>query len=119
MTSLIQSRIGNGCLFVYEGDPILYKTTGACLATRFIFPSHLATYDEAKAVGVDTVGEVKRIMASQPSVVVIGQKPVWMHPNFDTRRVVEAALARDYRCNARASVGTRKYQICERLMAAG
>ena len=119
MTSLIQSRLGTGCLYVYEGDPILYKTTGACLATRYIFPSHLDTAVEAKAIGVDPVHEVERIMATMPSVVVLGQSPIWVHPNLETRRVVETALARGYRCDTTAWVGQSEYEICERRKIAG
>jgi len=119
MTSLIQSRLGTGCLYVYEGDPILYKTTGACLATRYIFPSHLDTTVEAKAIGVDPVREVERIMATKPAVVVLGQSPIWVHPNLETRRVVETALGRGYRCDTTAWVGQSEYKICDRRMIAG
>ena len=29
------------CLFVFDGEPILYHLTGCCLPTRYPFPTHL------------------------------------------------------------------------------
>ncbi|NWP05635.1 hypothetical protein GY977_22845, partial [Escherichia coli] len=30
------------CLYVFDGEPALYRLTGSCLPTRWSFPSHLS-----------------------------------------------------------------------------
>ena len=58
----------HGCLYVYNGYPALYLLTHACLPTRWVFPGHLDTADEASAaaIGVDPMAEEARILRSRP-----------------------------------------------------
>jgi 4-amino-4-deoxy-L-arabinose transferase-like glycosyltransferase len=118
LTALIQPRLQGGCLFLFDGDPILYQTTGACFATRYVFTSHLTNATEAKALGVDPAAETRRILASAPSVVVMTEAPKWELTNTTTRGIVEAAVARDYVPIGRMPVGVKRYLVYARAKAA-
>jgi 4-amino-4-deoxy-L-arabinose transferase-like glycosyltransferase len=82
-------------LFVYDGEPILYLLTGARLATPYAFPNHLNQTKEAPAIGVDQAAEVRRVMASRPSVVVVTDQPGGDR-NPATWEIMRGALARNY-----------------------
>ncbi|MDB5662684.1 MAG: hypothetical protein JWN59_1022, partial [Sphingomonas bacterium] len=90
-----------GCLFVFQGPPILYQRSGACAASRFLFPAHLNYLGEARAIGVDPAAETRRLIASRPTVIVSSRRAAINDPNPATWDIVEAALRRDY-----ALVGT-------------
>ncbi len=92
----IAAELDGGCLYQYQGMSVFYRLTDACLATRYIFPDHLATAPEATAVGVNVAAEVRRIMASRPAVVLVDDDEKPYMPNHQTRAIVDAALARDY-----------------------
>lgn len=94
-----------GCLYQYQGHSALYRLTGACLATRFIFPDHLATYPEAKAIGVDPTAEVRRIMASRPAVVLLDNAEHPYMPNLETRAILNTALRRAYESRGELVIG--------------
>ena len=105
-----------GCLWVYDGYPALYRLTGSCLPTRYAFPGHLNTANEASiaALGVDPVAEVKRILASRPEVIV-DDWPLYDRRNPATRALVDAALARDYVRVATIKTGaTRERRVYRR-----
>lgn len=95
LAAAIRPRL-NGCLYVFDGDPILYHLTGSCLPTRFAFPNHLSDRSEAPAIGVDASQEVRRVLASRPSVIVAGDDPTH-NANRATWALVAQALHRDYR----------------------
>ena len=84
------------CPYVFAGDSIVYLLADACVPTSRAFPSTLAYDAERGASGVDTTAEVRRILANKPPVIVTLDRPLgaW---NRETRRLVAAALARDYR----------------------
>ncbi len=58
------------CLYVFDGPTALYRTTGTCLPTRFVYPDHLNNALEAHALGIDQTAEIARILADRPSVIV-------------------------------------------------
>ena len=62
---------GPGSLYVDIGDPALYSFTGRHALSRYLFPSHLQIAREAGAIGVDQAGEIDRIFAQRPEVVVL------------------------------------------------
>lgn len=99
------------CLYVYEGDSALYRTTNACIPTRFAYPSHLNAMNEAGALGVDPVAEISRIFASKPGVVVVAESGRPNLPNLKTRALVHQRLAESYRRYAGVTLGTRKYGL--------
>jgi hypothetical protein len=106
----------HGCIYVYDGYPALYMLTHSCLPTRWVFPGHLDTSDEdsAKAIGVDPAGEVSRILATRPEVIV-DDAPAYEFGNPETRKLVENALARDYHLETEVKTGDARYRQVYRL----
>jgi hypothetical protein len=101
-----------GCLYVYDGYPALYRLTGSCLPTRYAFPGHLDTANEASSagLGVDTAAEVRRIMAGRPTTVVI-EDPPFERVNRATYAIVRAELARHYRQSFDLATGKRRHRL--------
>ena len=118
--AVAQAALPNhGCIYVYDGFPALYMLTHSCLPTRFVFPGHLNTSDEAsaKALGVDPAAEMRRILATRPEVIV-DDAPAYEFGNPETRALVEAALTRDYHLAAKVETGTGRYRLVYRLNSA-
>ena len=115
MTEVIAAGLQRqpGCLYMYEGDPILYKLTNACLATRFAFPGHLSNAKHIDSLGFDTVEEVRRVMAGRPTMVVAAEHPRSL-TNRGTRAALADALRRDYRLVETARAGNKSWSIFER-----
>lgn len=84
------------CLFVFDGPTALYRLTGSCLPTRFIYPDHLNNALERDALGIRQEDEVARILAARPPVIVIADRPLTPQ-NTAALGIVRAAIARDYR----------------------
>jgi hypothetical protein len=105
LADFIRPRL-EGCLFVFHGEPALYQMTNSCLPTRWPFPNHLNLRREANSLGVDAVGETRRIMATRPRLVVTSTRPE-RDVNPETWAVVQAALARDYVLAFAQPVGSR------------
>ena len=110
------ARPRQGCIWVYDGYPALYMLTHSCVPTKWAFPGHLNTSDEATpaAIGVDPVTEVRRILATRPDVIV-DNDPAYRLGNRQTRAVVERALAAHYRLAARVQTGAGRYRLVYRL----
>lgn len=110
------ARPTHGCIWVYDGYPALYLLTQSCVPTKWAFPGHLNTADEASvaAIGVDPLAEVARILATRPEVIVDNQ-PAYRLGNTNTRALVERELARSYRLTARVQTGTGRYRLVYRL----
>ena len=89
------------CLFVASGPSLLYLTTGACRATPFVFPNHLMARVEDGALPVDSHAEMRRILASRPSVIVFDRRPNSEHRNNANADMLRSALASDYRSAGR------------------
>ena len=106
----------HGCIWVYDGYPALYLLTQSCVPTKWAFPGHLNTADEASAaaIGVDPVAEVARILATRPDVIV-DDFPAYRLGNRDTRALVERELAFRYRLTARVQTGPGRYRLVYRL----
>ncbi|MDP9018649.1 MAG: hypothetical protein M3N19_10050 [Candidatus Eremiobacteraeota bacterium] len=106
----------HGCIYVYDGYPALYLLTHSCLPTRWVFPGHLNTQDEAfpAALGIDPVAEVRRILATHPPVIVT-DTPAYAGVNLATHALVEAALAKDYRLTLRYRTGVVRDRLVYRL----
>jgi len=107
-----------GCLWVWDGYPALYMMTGSCLPTRWAFPGHLNTLDEAsaRAIGVDPQAEVRRILAARPETIV-DDWPAYALGNRETRALVQAELARTYALQVRIQTGSGRYRLVYRRKA--
>lgn len=119
MNAMIARELHGGCLYIYEGELAFYRTLNTCLPTTRIFPNHLNTYVEAPAVGVDPVNEVRKVMATKPSVVLFWAPSRLYLPNHDTRRVVRAELALHYERYETYTLGTRVYWLYRLRRPAG
>lgn len=98
MTALVDAirpRL-TGCLYVWNGDPLLYHLTGSCLPTRYPFAGHLNLLRENGAIGVDQATEVRRVLAGKPSLIV-DHEPAARDFNFEVVAIVRAELRRAYR----------------------
>jgi predicted outer membrane lipoprotein len=107
----VASELHGRCLYVYEGDSALYRTTNACIPTRFAFPSHLNALNEAGALGIDPVVEVRRILASRPGVVVIAESRRPSRANRETGAIIRKTLEQSYRKYAVVALGTRRFGL--------
>lgn len=85
-----------GCLYVADGPTFLYKSTGACRLTRYLFPHHVNLFVERNAVGIDQPTELARILRQRPAVIV-SQDCECPSQNPATRRILQQALAANYR----------------------
>ncbi len=104
-----------GCLFVYSGTAVYYRASGACIPTRFAFPAHLSRLRDAAAIGVDPVAEIARVIATRPETVIV--RDPYDDENWAGRRVLMAALERDYTRIVQAPLG-RQTMAIYRLRAA-
>ncbi|MGV3511685.1 MAG: hypothetical protein ACO1OX_06735 [Novosphingobium sp.] len=112
MNAAIAQEMHGGCLFIYEGELAFYRTTNSCLPTTRIFPNHLNTYIEAPAIGVNASLELAQVLASKPDVIVMrGPYKKLYLPNWDTRRMIKADLARNYTRYARVPLGNKEYWL--------
>jgi hypothetical protein len=95
VTAAIRPRLTN-CLYVWNGDPIYYHLTGSCLPGRYPFPSHLNNNIESRALGIDPIAELRRILANRPSVI-LDSRPREDDFNPAAMAIVDAELRRSYR----------------------
>ncbi|MFL6766482.1 MAG: hypothetical protein ACJ8EX_01020 [Sphingomicrobium sp.] len=84
-----------GCILVNEGPTWLYRSTGACRLTPYLFPGHLNLITEVNSVGVDTVAETRRVLAQRPAVITFQPSTAARH-NPATERLLHDALRDEY-----------------------
>lgn len=83
------------CLLIFDGPSLLYNTSKSCLASTRPFPEHLRLLNEAGAIGIDEVAELRRIMAARPDHVML-REPGTPEDNPVTRAVLLQALRQGY-----------------------
>jgi hypothetical protein len=72
----VKARLRPGdCIYLHDGDPLLYREAGNCVMTRWNFPAHLDNIVEAEALGIDPVKELRRVMSEKPRLVIINARP--------------------------------------------
>ena len=104
---------GPGCLYVYSGSTMLYVATRRCALSRYIVPAHLGRAREAGATGVDQDGEIRRILARQPAVVVM--RPPYSGERPAAHAFVTSALNHGYRLTAALPMGNEMIRVYKRL----
>ncbi|WP_341713399.1 hypothetical protein [Erythrobacter sp.] len=104
------------CLWVYDGPTSLYRLSGSCLPTRFIYPDHLNNLLESGALGVSQTAEVARILATKPPVIVTADT-AFTPQNKNTEALVKAAIDRDYLEIADETLHKRKIRVWARRAA--
>lgn len=110
-TRTISRELHGRCLYVFEGDSALYRTTDACIPTRFAYPSHLNAMNEAKALGVDPAAEIRRILTSRPGVIVMSETRRPNRANDRTRSIMLSTLHRKYQHFAQITLGKRRFRL--------
>ena len=113
VAAFVTPRLAGGCLYVHDGDVVLYQLTGSCLPTRWPFPPHLTSWREDGAIGVDAGAEVRRILATRPSIIVEREKP----SDGGIARsyaLVRAELARAYVPAHRTALPHNRYVVWQR-----
>lgn len=98
------------CLWVHDGPTALYKSTGSCLPTRYIYADHLNNGLERNSIGVSQNAEVERVLANRPTVIVTTRQLVVWH-NRDVAATVRRAIENDYRLAADRPFGKRNFQV--------
>lgn len=107
LAAAIRPHLSPGhCLWLWDGPTALYRLTGSCVPTRFVYPDHLNNALETPALGVDQTAEVARVLASRPGAIVTASRPMTLQ-NPQATALVEAALAADYRPAATATMHNR------------
>ncbi|WP_445190831.1 hypothetical protein ACT009_09375 [Sphingomonas sp. Tas61C01] len=103
---------GSGCLYVYSGSTMLYAATGRCMLSHYVFPSHLGRQRENGAIGVDQAGEVRRILAAGPAIVVM--RPPYRGERTDIRALVMSEITQHFRTRARVRLGNETISVYAR-----
>ncbi|MEE4350688.1 MAG: hypothetical protein V2J26_10695 [Pacificimonas sp.] len=93
----VSAHLNGGCLWVHDGPISLYRETGACTVTPYLFPEHLNFARERFALGRPAGEAAAAALAAQPAVIVTRPEPLVSAPNRKTAAMLEAALAADYR----------------------
>jgi hypothetical protein len=110
LAALIPASASTGCLHMFDGPPILYHLTNACMASRYAFPDHLSASIESHAIGVDPVNEVKALLARRPAVITLSRIDI-RPPNHATFAVMWTGLARSYLLAGRTEVDGRPIEV--------
>ena len=95
------------CLYVFDGPAVLYRTTGTCLPTRYLYPDHLNNGLEIHSLEVDQPTEIARILANRPGVIVTASQPMTVQRQVNLDLIHQATLA-DYRPLTSASLHNRE-----------
>jgi hypothetical protein len=95
------------CLYVFDGPTALYRTTGSCVPSRFVYPDHLNNAFEVYALGINQTAEVARILRNRPGVIVTSAPAVTeqTQANLD---LIHTATEANYRPLLTATVQHRE-----------
>lgn len=102
---------GEGCFYLYSGEPIFYAYSQRCRVTRYLFPSHLTRTREIGSIGVDQIQEVRRIFAQHPRIVMMAQP--FFGERADVRQEAVRQLGLGYRRTAAMPLGSRSVEVFE------
>ena len=114
LAALAKPAPGAGCLYVNEGYPALYRLTGSCLPTPYLFPQHLALSRYRHALGADQLAALGRLLASRPGAIVISTAPD-ENTRPAARQMLMATLDTGYRLAGTARVGGATYAVYRSL----
>ncbi|WP_120076616.1 glycosyltransferase family 39 protein [Aurantiacibacter odishensis] len=85
----------DNCLWVWDGPTVLYRLSGSCVPTRYVYPDHLNNALETNALEVDQLAEVRRVLATRPGAIVTADRGMTIR-NPEAMALVEASLRRNY-----------------------
>ena len=110
----IKSHDSGGGLLVFDAPPYLYALADKRPLTPLAFPHHLNHWIERNVSQLDTLQEVKRVLAARPGVVAIAAFPSNLPANGYTRSAVKAYVQNNCRLVEVAS----SYEINHRELIA-
>ena len=118
-SAVIRQHLAGGCFYMFEGDdPILYSMTNSCLVTRYVFPQHLTSTMEARALDTDPVAEERRALAKRPTVIMTSAHCLSCVPtaleNPSVLALMSDELRRDYVPIGTVTIGRRAYNLFQR-----
>ena len=95
------------CLYVFDGPAALYRTTGTCLPTRYLYPDHLNNALETRSLEVDQPAEIARILGTSPGVIVTADRPMTVQ-RPENLELIRRATEAGYRPLVTASLHNRE-----------
>jgi hypothetical protein len=95
------------CLYVFDGPAALYRTTGTCRPTRYLYPDHLNNGLEIHSLEVDQPTEIARILALRPGVIVTANHYMTMQRK-ENLALIHRATETDYRPLITATLHNRE-----------
>jgi hypothetical protein len=107
LAAAIREHHGGGGLLVYEGPPFLYTMTGQRFPSPLAFPAHLYHGIEKDVSHLNTLSEVKRVIATRPGAVVMTVEPRDGPLNEETYAVVDAYVRANCRLVAKEEAPER------------
>lgn len=90
----IRARDPHPRLFIYQGPIYLYALLDSYPPTPLLYPPHLFHLPERNTSHLDTAGEVRKVLAWQPTVVLRAPGFAGRFLNRETADMVDAYLAR-------------------------
>ncbi|MDP4575808.1 glycosyltransferase family 39 protein [Qipengyuania sp. G39] len=106
------SENSDACIFVFDGPSSLYRLADSCLPSRFVYPDHLNNALERDALGISQEGEVARILATRPPVIVTADTPLTPQ-NEEAKALVLGYIDRNYSELAEIEIGDRTIRAWE------
>lgn len=97
LTKAVNDYRAGGCIYVFDGPVSLYRSTGACRVTPYVFPEHLNFAAERKGLPLAPRDAMTRLLEKKPAVIVVRQRPVVSSPNLITRTILRTELQAHYR----------------------
>jgi hypothetical protein len=92
---------------VFDGPAALYRTTGTCRPTRYLYPDHLNNGLEIHSLEVDQPTEISRILANRPGVIVTANHYMTVQ-RPENLALIRQATESDYRPLITASLHNRE-----------
>jgi len=96
------------CLYVFDGPTVLYRLTGGCAPSRFVYPDHLTNALETEALGVSQAGEVARVLSTRPAAIVTTTTPT-QRQNPRGLALVQRAIREEYEPIAKITIGIQDF----------
>lgn len=93
LSALVRQSGPHPRLFVYKGPVLLYQAAGVSAPSPLVFAPHLYDGNERNVSQLDTQGEVARVLATRPDIVVAGRAEHIINPNRETLEAVNAYVA--------------------------
>ncbi len=97
VAAYIRDRLeGGDTLFVPLWEPVVYFLVDARPATRFVMPNTLVDPSLARAAGINRIGELRQILSSAPTWIVVLERPPDLNGVAEVLSQLRPVLASSY-----------------------